>query len=88
MLSMMRRAGAGIAGLLLLDGDLILRIDHVMKAVQLRIKNGLSFNEHACLVLRLPVDLSLSVKLTRGLDLWSIVSGEQFKKPQIGSNGL
>ena len=80
LLSMMRRAGAGVAGLLLLDGDLILRIDHVMKAVQLRIKNGLSFNEHACLVLRLPVDLSLSVKLNRGLDLWSIVSGEQFKK--------
>ncbi|MFQ5534958.1 MAG: transcriptional regulator domain-containing protein [Sphingomonadales bacterium] len=80
LLPMVRRSGAAISGLLLLDGDLILRIERGMKTAQLRIKNGRSFNEETCVALRLPVDLSLPVNLTKGLDLWNIVSGERSQK--------
>jgi hypothetical protein len=80
LLPLIHKSDATISGLLLLDGDLVLRIEHAMKTVQLRVKNGLDFNENTCIALRLPVDLSLPINLSKGLDLWNIASGERFKK--------
>ena len=80
LLPMLRKTGAAISGLLLLDGDLILKAVREGVTAQVRIKNGQDFNETSGLILHLPLDLMLPVRLTRSLDFWNIAVGEQFKK--------
>jgi hypothetical protein len=77
---MLRKTGAAISGLLLLDGDLVLKAVREGVTAQVRIKNGQDFNETSGLILHLPLDLMLPVRLTRSLDFWNIAVGEQFKK--------
>ncbi len=80
LIPMLRKTGAAISGLLLLDGDLILKAVREGVTAQVRIKNGQDFNETSGLILHLPLDLMLPVRLTRSLDFWNIAVGEQFKK--------
>jgi len=80
LLPMLREVGAKIAGLLLLNGDIILKVEHGAMTVQVRIKDAKAFDESSGLTLRLPLDLRLPVRLTRSMDLWKIAAGERFKK--------
>ena len=65
-------AGARLAGLRLLDGALILKIERGRSAVQLRIADGDGFDPDGGLVLRLGLGLDLPVALARARDLWAI----------------
>lgn len=85
LIPMLTKGRANISGLLLLNGDLILKIEHEGRTVQIRIKNGRSFNQNSGLVLKLPVALNLSVQLSRSIDLWNIATSSPPKKsrPQV-----
>lgn len=80
LLPMLRETGAKITGLLLLNGDIILKVEHGASTVLVRIKDAKAFDETSGLILRLPLDLRLPVRLTRSKDLWKIAAGERFKK--------
>ncbi len=80
LLPMLRKVGAVISGLLLLNGDLILKIKRDEATVQVHIKDGRSFNETSGLTLHLPLDLALPIRLKRSLDLWNFTTGQQTKK--------
>jgi len=80
LLPMLREVGAKITGLLLLNGNIILKVGHDATTVQVRIKDAKAFDKTSGLFLRLPLDLRLPVRLTRSMDLWKIAAGEQFKK--------
>ena len=80
ILPMLRKTCTIISGLLLLNGDLILKIEHDEGDVQIRIMNGRAFSETSGLMLKLPLDLRLPIQITRSLDFWNITSGKRFKK--------
>ncbi len=80
LMPMLSMAGAEISGLLLLNGDLILKVEHEDRSVQMQIKDGRSFNQNSGLVLRLPVALKLPVQLSRSVDLWYIATDSPLKK--------
>jgi len=80
LLPMLREVGAKITGLLLLNGDLVLKVEHGATTVQVRIKDAKEFDASSGLTLHLPLDLRLPVRLTRSMDLWKIAAGERFKK--------
>lgn len=83
LLPMLRKVGAAVSGLLLLNGNLIIKIEHENHTVQLRIRNGRSFDEVSGIILHLPLDLKLSIKLSRSMDLWNIASNSPLKKLKI-----
>ncbi len=83
LLPMLRKVGAKITGLLLLNGDLVLKVEHGAMSVQVRIKDGKKFDETSGLTLHLPLDLTLPIRLTRSLDLWNFTTGQQAKKVVI-----
>lgn len=80
LLPMLRKAEARVMGLLLLDGDLILKVERDNDAVQVRIKNGHTFNETCGLILNLPLNLGLPAQLSHAQNLWGIASGKRVKK--------
>ena len=82
LIPMFSKVGASISGLLLLNGNLILKIKHGGRTVQIRIKDGRSFSQNSGLVIRLPVALNLPVQLSRSIDLWNIATGYSPKKSQ------
>jgi hypothetical protein len=84
LLPMLRKAGTSVSGLLLLCGDLILKVERDNTSAQLRIKNGQSFDETCGLVLRLPMDLQIPAQLSRCLNIWNTAIGGSIKKdPEV-----
>lgn len=79
-LPMLDKSGAGVSGLQLLDGGLVLKLEREGNSVQIRLRDGLSFNEFSGIELRLPLNQRLPVRLSRSLDFWNIAVGEQVKK--------
>lgn len=77
LLPMLHTTGASISGLMLLSGDLVLKVERDDSTVQLRIKNGRLFDETCGLVLRLPMDLRLPARLSQSLEMWNIATSEQ-----------
>ncbi|PCI37243.1 MAG: hypothetical protein COB46_13720 [Rhodospirillaceae bacterium] len=80
LLPMLHNVGSTASGLLLLNGDLILKIENAVSAIQVRIKNGHLFKNTSGLVLRLPINHQLPLQLSHGLELFNVVTGQQAKK--------
>jgi len=80
LLPMLHNAGSTISGLLLLNGDLVLKIENAVSAIQVRIKNGYLFKDTSSLVLRFPINRQLPSQLSHGLELFNVVTGQQAKK--------
>ena len=80
LLPMLHNVGSTASGLLLLNGDLLLKIENPISAIQVRIKDGLGFNDTSSLVLRLPLNDKLPSQLLHGLELFNAVTGQQAKK--------
>ena len=80
-------AGAGLAGLCLVDGVLVLKIERGEAAAQVRIGEAEAFDPAGGLVLRLAFGLELPVALARVRDLWAIVdaAGRKDGGPSPGS---
>ncbi len=83
LIPMLQKAEAYISGLSLLDGDLILKAEQGDNVAQIRIKNGASFNETSGLILKLPLDLSLPIRISRIIDFWEIATSDPLKKIKI-----
>ncbi len=80
LIPMLSKAGADISGLLLLNGHMILKIEHKGRTVQIRIKDGRSFNRKSGLVLRLSVTYNLSIQISHSTNLWNIITKYSPKK--------
>ena len=82
LFSMMQKAEATVSGLLLLNGDLILKIKRERFVIQIRIAEGHLFDETSGLQLNLHLNDQFPFQLSQSHNLWNIVSGKSIKKAQ------
>ena len=82
--TLVRNEGARLAGLRLMDGALILKVERAAASGQLRIENGDAFDLDGGLVLHLPYDLNLRMQLSRGHDLTTVAGPQAGRPPSPG----
>ena len=80
-------AGATVTGLRLADGDLIMKIEQGVRAVQVRIETARPFTAEDGIRLFLDVDLELSVRIRRLRDIWHVTGGPPPRQGRVWGAG-
>ena len=71
--------GWRLSGLRLLDGAVVLKVEHGAAAVQLRIVDGAGFDPAQGVLVATPPDPQLPVRLRRAADLWPVAGADSKK---------
>lgn len=80
-------AGASVTGLRLVDGDLIVKIEQSIRAVQVRIETGRPIAVEDGIRLFLDVDLDLSVRIRSLRDIWNVTGGPSPRPGRVRGAG-